>query len=178
MINSIDLDSSLSMFSLELSLALTESSLLSSSLETSLKSSVVSRFFSSSRRFSSSSAFCSSSNLLCFSASILSWNFLSSSRRFSSSFIVSILACSILSISLSLDTSRFLYQSVDHKWYIFQPRPSRTCSLSLSLSLATLLDAYILPSVVIPKIYLPGLLSSIIAKSTLKPAHPTCLSTL
>ena len=115
-----------------------------------------------------------------FSASILlfSANFLASSDlRFSSS-LVSFIDFSTKSNNFLRPKSLFLYQSVDHKWYNFHPNPFNTCSRNLSLSRATLLDAYILPSVVIPRIYFPGFSSSTIARSTLKPAQPICLSTV
>ena len=129
-------------------------------------------FSSLSRANLNSSAFFSASRLL-FSANFFS----SSDLRLSSSRVWRI-DFSTKSKSFLRPKSLFLYQSVDHKWYSFQPRPVRTCSRSLSLSRATLLEAYIFPSVVIPNMYLPGFSSSTIAKSTLKPAQPICLSTV
>ena len=125
-----------------------------------------------SRAIRSSSAFFSASNLL-FSANLFS----SSDLRFSSS-RVSRIEVSTNSNNFLRPRSRFLYQSVDHKWYSFHPSPFNTCSRSLSLSRATLLEEYIFPSVVIPKMYFPGFSSSTIAKSTLNPAQPICLSTV
>ena len=137
-----------------------------------------------------------SSSWAFFSASSLSRAKRNSSALFSASilrFSANFLASSVLRFSSSRDCfmdfstksnnflrpkSLFLYQSVDHKWYNFQPSPVNTCSRSLSLSRATLLEEYIFPSVVIPKIYFPGFSSSTIAKSTLNPAQPICLSTI
>ena len=129
-------------------------------------------FSSFSRAKRNSSAFFSASSLL-FSASFFS----SSDLRFSSSRVF-LMDFSTFSRSFLRPRSLFLYQSVDHKWYSFQPNPVKTCSRSLSLSRATLLEEYIFPSVVIPNMYLPGFSSSTIAKSTLNPAQPICLSTV
>ena len=138
--------------------------------------------------FGVDSSFSCSSSSFCFARRNSSANFSASFFLFSASFLassdlrfssarVSFIAISTASSNFLRPKSLFLYQSVDHKWYNFHPRPFKTCSLNLSLSLATLLDEYIFPSVVIPKIYFPGFSSSTIAKSTLKPAHPICLST-
>ena len=109
---------------------------------------------------------------------VISILFAASNSILISFFTVCLCVVSTTSNNLLRAKSRFLYQSVLHKWYMFHPRPFSTWSLSLSLSVATLLDEYIFPSHSIPSMYLPGLFASITARSILNPAHPTLLSTL